>query len=624
MSAPAAAPAFAQPPGALSQLDDELARQAPFAQMSREHRLQLLRGAEQVDYADDEVVLEPASGPVRHLYVVRRGAVVGSGRLAAPAPFVVEPGEVFPAAALLGDRPVTATYRARGDTACLRMPRALVDDVAAHSPAFADHLNRRVRQLLELAQRALQGQHAARALAELPLESPLARFVRATPPLAVGPRTPLAQALRAMHERGVGSIVVVSDAGAALGILTQHDIVERVALAERALATPIAAVMSAPVHTLDVAQRAHDAALLMGSRGVRHVPITRDGRVVGIVSERDLFALQRLSLRQLGAAIDGAADVALLREAAADIRRYAVQLLAQGVQARALTELFSHLNDRLTARLVTLAAHEHGLDLADACWLAFGSEGRGEQTIATDQDNGIVHRDGADNARWRAFGRAVNLALDACGYPLCKGGIMAGEPACCLSRSEWLHRFERWIEHGAPQDLLHASIFFDLRPLAGAAELAQPLRAFVAARAAGTPRFLRQLAENALQHGPPLAWYGAIGVDTIDLKMQGTAIFVEAARLLALATGTAATATRERLLCAGKALGVPDDEVQSWVAGFEYLQLLRLGAQVAAGDGADPNRCDIAALNAIDRRVLRETLRVARTLQQRVELDYMR
>jgi CBS domain-containing protein len=606
----------------LAQLDAELAGHAPFAQMSSAHRRRFIEAAEPVHFAPGEIVLEPSAGVVEHLYFVRQGGVSGEQRLGAPGPFAIEVGELFPVSAALGGRAVTARYMASGDTFCLRVPAAVARALVADSAPFGDFVNRRMLQLLELSQRALQGRMANAAVAEQSLEAPLARFVRKKPPLSVPPATPLVQALQAMQAQRVGSVLVTDEAGAAVGILTRHDMLDRVVLPRRDLAVPIAEVMSAPVHTLDVEQRAHDAALLMSREGVRHVPITERGRVVGIVSERDLFALQRLSLRQLGGAIDGAPDIATLQEAAADIRRFAAQLLAQGVQARALTELISHLNDRLAARCYTLLAVQQGLDPMQGCWLAFGSEGRGEQTIATDQDNGLIHP--GDPAAWLALGEAVNQALDACGYPLCQGGVMAGRPACCLTAEGWRERFAHWIDHGAPQDLLNASIFFDLRPVAGNRALADPLQRYIAERAAATPRFLKQMAVNALEHRPPLAWHGGIAGDAIDLKLQGTAIFVEAARLLALAAGVTATGTRARLEALAAPLAIPAAEVSAWVAGFEYLQLLRLGVQAGGAAPGQANRVEVATLNGIDRRVLREVLRVARQLQQRLELDYLR
>jgi CBS domain-containing protein len=605
----------------LAQLDTELSGHAPFSQMLPAHRRRFIEAAEQVYFSPDELLLEPASGPVTHLLYVRQGGVCGEQRLGAPGPFAIEPGEIFPVSAVLGGRAVTASYKARGDTFCLRVPAAVVRELVEQSAPFADFVSRRVLQLMELSQRALQGSFASRAMAEQSLDAPLSRFVGKAP-LAVPPSTPLARALGDMQQRRVGTVLVVDDDGAAIGILTRHDLLDRVVLPQCSLSLPISQVMSAPVYALDLQQRAHDAALLMSREGIRHVPITERGRVVGIVSERDLFALQRLSLRQLGQAIDGAGSTGLLKEAAADIRRLAAQLLAQGVQARQLTELISHLNDRLAARAYELLAREQGLDPAQGCWLAFGSEGRSEQTIATDQDNGLIHP--GDQAAWLRLGDAVNQVLDACGYPLCQGGVMAGRPACCLTADQWRQRFEQWIEQGAPQDLLNASIFFDLRPVAGNLALAEPLQRFVAERARATPRFLKQMAVNALEHRPPLAWHGGIAGDAIDLKLQGTAIFVEGARLLALAAGVLATGTRDRLEALAAPLQIPASEIAAWVAGFEYLQLMRLGVQAGGATSDNANRIELSTLNEIDRRVLRETLRVARRLQQRLELDYLR
>ncbi len=627
-AAPAPPPAVPSA-GLLAPMAAELMRHAPFQQMAPAQVERFVGAAEQLYFAPGETVLTPAGGPVTHLLCIRRGAVSGQhGMAELSGGFLYEAGDLFPVGALLGARAVTATYTSQGDSFCLRVPLAAVQALAADSVPFADFLNRRVQQFLELSRRALQSAAASQALAQQSLATPLGTLARRAP-LAVALHTPLAEALALMHEHRVGSVLVVDSAASAVvrGILTRHDILGRVTLPQVPLATAIEQVMTSPVHTLTVADTAQDAALLMSQHGMQHVPVTDDGRLVGIVSERDLFALQRLSIKHVGSALEAAADVPALRAAATDIRRFAAQLLAQGVHARQLTELVSHLNDRLTARLVALLAAQHGLDMGRACWLAFGSEGREEQTLATDQDNGLVFvSDDADaeRPRWLAFGQAVNQALDDCGYPLCRGGIMAGQPACCLSPGEWRERFASWIEHGAPQDLLNAAIFFDLRPLAGRIALAAPLREFIVEQAAATPRFLRQMAQNALSRRAPLNWHGALAGDSIDLKLQGTGLFVEAARLLALAAGSAETSTRRRFEALAVPLHIPVSETAAWAAGFEHLQLLRLVAQSARPGEAGANRCDIGALNDIDQRVLRDTLRVLRRLQQRIELDYLR
>ena len=619
----------------LAQLRAELARYAPFAQMLPAHVERFISAAEQVYHAPGDTLLAPADGPPTHLVCIRQGHVTGRrGDSETAGGFEYDAGDLFPVGAVMGARAVEATYRAHDDVFCLRLPVAEVHALAALSAPFADFLGRRVLKQLDLSRRAMQTAFSSQMLAEQSLETPLGELALKAP-VTVLPHTPLAQALATMHERQIGSILVVDEAGAAQGILTRHDILARVALAQVPLDTPIAQVMSTPIRSLGVRDTAHDAALLMSRHTLRHVPVTRDGRVVGLVSERDLFAMQRLSLKNVSTAIRAAADVGALAAAAQDIRRFARNLLGQGVAARQLTQLISHLNDLLTEHVVLLLARERGMDLQAACWLAFGSEGRSEQTIATDQDNGLVFVSAspdADRPRWLAFANRVNDALDRCGYPLCRGNVMASNPDCCLSVGEWSERFAHWMERGAPEDLLKASIYFDLRPLVGRAELAQPLRELVAGRAAALPRFISQLADNALRNRPPLNWRGAIetqaveGRETVDLKLNGTAIFVDVARLYALAHGVSCTGTRERFEALAPLLKVQPHESQAWVAGFEYLQMLRLQAQMArpADAAGNPNLVDLQALNDIDRRMLKETFRVARRLQQMIELDYRR
>ena len=478
---------------------------------------------------------------------------------------------------------------------------------------------------------------APQALTEQFFEQPLGSLPRRAP-VAVGPGATLGEALRLMQAQGTGSVLLLDAEGRPQGILTRHDLLPRVALARPPLdidATPIADVVTQPVHALDVSQPVQEAALAMARLGIRHVPLTEGGRVVGLVSERDLFSLHRRSIRQLGAGLRSAASPQELVALAPGIRRFAADLHAQGVGAKALTDLVCHLNDTLTVRLFDLLCAAHGLDPGRGTWVAFGSEGRGEQTVATDQDNGLVLDDavdGAERERWLAMAREANTWLDACGFPLCKGGVMAGNPACCLRQAEWAARFRRWIAQGEPEDLLNASIYFDLRALAGAQVLAEPLRRCIAEEAPGSARFLRLLADNSLRLRPALSWWGGLDTESdgdrrwIDLKLHGTAVFVDGARPMALAKGVDAAGTRDRLEQAGARLGVGESERRAWVGAFDALQMWRMRIQLESPERASgpfPNRVDVRTLHDLDHKVLKEALRAAQGLQQRIRLEWL-
>lgn len=623
----------------LEYLKQRLVKHAPFSEIPSKDLDCLLEGCAETYFAPNEIIVRPEDGPPAHLYYVEKGSTVGRKGLAdlSSTGFQYEAGEMFPVNAFLAKRAVTATYTAREDTFCLMFTFESVQALARKSPVFSDYLTRRTMQFLDLSRKAIQVAYSSQTLAEQTLEKPL-RDVCRQEPFSCAPNTPLKHVLEVMHEHRIGSMIVVNEQMTVEGILTRQDVLSRVALAQKPLTSLISEVMNTPVHTLDESATAQDAALLMSRFGIRHVPVTRHGRLSGIVSERDIFAMQRLSLKQISSNIRAAQDTEMLRLCAGDIRSFAKNLLGQGIAAKQLTELISHLNDVLTERILEVVGNRMGIDANAYCWLSFGSEGRSEQTIATDQDNGLLfvsEQPETDRPRWLAFGREVNQTLDQCGYPLCKGNIMASNPDCCMTAQEWLAHISRWIGVATPENLLRVNIFFDLRPLAGNKALAQPLRDFIVTRAKETPLFLRLLAENIMRFRPPLNWHGSIDtteideVRTLDLKKQGTAVFVDAARFFSLAFGVDEVNTRKRFEAVAARLSVEDPRRDAWVSAFEFLQMMRLRIQLDEGVSVpnlqdQPNVVNYDVLDNIDRRILKECFRVGRRLQQRIESEYMR
>ena len=447
-------------------------------------------------------------------------------------------------------------------------------------------------------------------------------------------RDPLRRRLELMQREQVGAIVVVDAEGAPEGIFTERDLVRYAAAGEIALEGPISAYMTPDPISLPATATLYEAALVMARHGIRHLLVCDGRKLAGVVSERSLFALQRQSMREVIAAIGVAHDLDGLQRAAAEIRTLAKDMLAQGVSAEPLTQLIATLNDRLTSRILDLEAERHDLGGIAFCWLALGSEGRHEQTLSSDQDNAIVFEaEGpADAARARLapFARAVNATLDACGFPLCEGEIMARNPKWCLSAAEWRMRFGEWIRNPHPEALLNANIFFDFRALWGEGELADDLRAWLSAVAADAQGFLRMMARNALESRPPLGFFGGVQTSgegaetgTIDLKTQATRIFTDAARIFALAAGADEQNTGARLRHAGAMRKVPTEETEAIVDAFYFLLLLRLRHEhLDSPGGPRGHRIDPRTLNELERRILKEALRLATKVQQRLALDF--
>ncbi len=468
------------------------------------------------------------------------------------------------------------------------------------------------------------------------MSSPLSAVVRREP-VTCTPETTAREVLEIMHDLSIGSMVAVVD-GFPVGVFTLHDVLNRVALPQTDLDQPIISLMSTSLYTLPPQAFAYEAALLMAKMGSRHVLVTDNGKLVGVVSERDLFALQRVGLRQISTTIRTARDIDTLKQAGKDIHQLAQNMLAQGVAAEQLTQFLSTLNDLLTVRIIELeldrAQDDPGWVDIDFCWMAMGSEGRFEQTLSTDQDNGIIFQTPANTtpeqvrARLLPLAASINVALDACGFPLCKGGIMASNPRWCLSSEEWENTFSQWISRGDGQELMNASIFFDFRPLFSHMELAQQLRSWLNGKLKNNRMFLRKMVENALGNRPPLSLLRNFLVEkkgdsqnTLNLKINGATPFVDAARIFALASGSNETSTAQRLRAACEAWRMDRAETDAWIESFLYIQLLRLRLQHHQTEKHEilSNRVNPDTLNALDRHILKETFRQARILQSVLE-----
>ncbi len=619
------------------------AAHAPFDRMEPAHLLWMLERMGLAYYAQGEVIVSPEQGVVGRFLVIKQGMVQGEQNVAnaseADTWLELMEGECFPLGALLAHRPVASIYRAAKDTFCYELPAADFHNVLGMSAPFRDFCTRRIANLLEHSKQVIQAQFTQSSAGQQSLTSALSSIIHGAT-ITCSPQTSVRDALELMRDSRIGSMVAVDDVGRPLGILTLPDVLARIALPQISLDQPVISVMTKQLTTLPPHAMAHEAALVMAKQGFRHVLVVQNERLVGLVSEKDLFALQRVGLRQIGSAIRHAQGVEDLQQASADIRSMAHNMMAQGVAAEQLTQFISTFNDQLTVRIIELefAASHPVMAAEQLCWIALGSEGRFEQTLSTDQDNALIFTvpEGmtADQVRAQMLpvARRINETLALCGFPLCRGNVMASNPQWCLSLEEWKHIFLDWIINSAPEALLHATIFFDFRSLYGAHALAEELRVWLAKVAIDNTRFQHQMAENAMRNRPPLGVVRdfVLGKEnTLDLKLNGITPFVDAARIFSLEVGVTNTGTVQRLRQSAAILHIPETEVDGWINAFLFIQMLRLRHHYEVSvqhrdvdTHALNNLIDPAMLNELDRRILKEAFRQARKVQSRLALNY--
>jgi CBS domain-containing protein len=610
----------------------------PFSRMGRKDLEFIAERFKLAYFPVGTTIVDPADGVAQHLHIIQRGHVRVQNTATGTDDEVRGPGECFPVAALAAGTAGARRFEATEDVFCYQLTRDDFESLRLRSVPFAEYCTAILESIVQQSLGQLRHNFSQRAVEQRTLLEPLKLLVRREA-VFCETGTTIRQALEAMKQERIGTIAVVDSERRPVGIFTLTDLMDRVVLQGVDLATPVSEVMTPAPGTLEELATAQEALSLMAQLGYHQLMVTREGRLVGVVSERDLFALQRVTMRNIMQSIRLARDLTGLQRARRDIDALSDNLVAQGAAAEPLTHTITALNDALSERLFGLLAPRFELGGLDWCWLSVGSEGRREQTVATDQDNAILFECPAGDAeavrpRLLLFARAVNDALAELGFPLCSGDIMARNPDYCLTGEEWRSRFAGWVREPTPEALLQANIFFDFRALYGSTVLAEHLRSWLCGVTPENRLFQRLLVANALQAEPPLGMIRSFRTDdgehagTIDLKTHGTRIFVDAARAFALALGIAETNTAQRLRLAGRRLNIDERETDSAVEAYHFLQMLRLRAQRGALEerhdaGEVPrttvNRIDPYALNDLDKRMLKEAFRQARSLQQRLE-----
>ncbi len=274
--------------------------------------------------------------------------------------------------------------------------------------------------------------------------------------------------------------------------------------------------------------------------------------------------------------------------------------------AATVGRVLAAVNDALTVRLLVLSGERLGPAPCAYVWLALGSGGRCEETLGSDQDNAVAYRDATAGQYFADLAELAVSGLAAAGLPRCPGGYVATRWRYPLD--EWERMFRRWLDGPDPQALVEAEVLFDFRTVHG--DLPTASLAAIVRRGGGHRRFTTQMARAAVSFPPPLGLFGRIRTShgTLDLKRAGIAAIVLLARLYALAAGSEARSTPDRLAAAARAGTLSRDGADRLARAYRVLTDLRWRAR--------GNRLQLGDLAPADRRALLDALRAVHDMQQ--------
>jgi len=449
------------------------------------------------------------------------------------------------------------------------------------------------------------------------------------PPIACPPDTTIRDAARQMRARNISSLAVV-EGDTLRGIVTTTDLSHRVVAEAIDGTLPVTTIMTPDPVTLGSDALASDVLHIMHERHIGHLPITEDGRLIGMVTQTDLTRLQAVTSAQFVSDIAHARTAEGMARTTAQIPQLLVQLVASGNRHEVVTRLITDIADAATRRLLTLAEDRFGPPPAPYAWLACGSQGRREQTGVSDQDNCIIIDDRAGDADMAYFEKLADFVCDglnACGYVYCPGDMMATNPRWRQPLRVWRQYFDGWIAKPSPESQMLASVMFDLRVIGGAAELFTGLQQDTLQRARANSIFVAHMVSNAMKHTPPLGMLRGFATirsgenkNAIDLKHNGVVPVTDLARVYALQGQLTAVNTRARLEAAAKAGVLSKTGASDLTDAYDLIAQTRLDHQAnRVRHGQAPNNFLAPGdLSDFERSHLRDAFVVVKTLQSAI------
>ena len=569
-----------------------------------------------------QTILTRGGEPSQFLYIVCKGSVdlLRSGDQVVDT---LGPGEAFGHPSLIRGQPPLVTVRAHTDTLLYLLPAPIFHRLRAEQPQFAAFFAASVIERLGYALQLRQAESNP-ALFQTRLRDLIAR-----PPVSISPDATVGEAARLMRAERISSLIVEHDP---LGIITDRDLRNRVLAEGLSDATPVRRVMSAPATVISADALAFEGLLLMLERGIHHLPLVDGERVVGVVTHTDILRRQSNSPLFLPRLLQRATSLADLRRYTDQVAEAVITLIDAGARVSDIGRVVAVAHDALLQRLLHDAEAQLGPPPVPYAWLVLGSEGRYEQTLRTDQDNALVYDDEASPEAVLYFEQLAELVvgwLVECGFPRCPGNIMATNPEW-RPLSVWQRYFRRWIEVPDEESLLRIAIFFDYRQVYGTLPAESILRT-ITQHAADHRIFMARLARAALRQPAPLTFFRQVALerrgeqrDLLDLKLRGTAMVVDLARLFGLEAHSNETNTIARLRAAMTAGVLSREDGDNLISAFELLSTLRLQhqqQQIAQGLPPD-NLVNFHQLSLRERREVKESLQVIASVQRGVALMF--
>ena len=608
---------------------DELSQHPPFSECAGELLLLLAEHTEVQYLHTDKVLFTQGDDLHPFIYTVAKGGVElwKAGEMVDR----VDPGE------MLGLRTLfeTGTYKAEArtlagkDALLYAIPKDVADQFLLQNPDTAHFFqldwkgNREDFVPSGISLRRLIKRRIDHI--DLPITQTRERLLT-TEALSVAPETSLLEVVRQMNESKSDAAIIVDPLHHPLGIITDKDIRRSIASEDFSRERPVEDFMSTPVHTFQDALTYAEAMSAMTEKRIHHLIITADGTsksaLLGMISDHDVLLEQALNPSVISKKLERVRSGKELERLNARIETLRSNYLRADISMSYLMNLMGQFYADLFRASLSLAHRELGPAPCAYTWISFGSLGREEQVLRTDQDHGLVYAEEKHADYFAALASSVSEQMKILGFEEDHFGVSATSNLWRGTPSQWHKRLLSWVQQPDEEALLRLSIVQDARAIAGDTQLALPAFNAFYTKLAQQQNTLVLLAKDALRNPSPLNFFKRFKLEEgglFDLKLRAILPFIDAAKVLSAAAGkTHLSSTKARLESAKD--GSNEELITSAQHAYEILLQLRLKFGQKGGDHG--RYFDPAQLDQLDRQLLRNVLKTLEALQAHLKLKF--
>lgn len=455
--------------------------------------------------------------------------------------------------------------------------------------------------------------------------------------LACAADTPVYVAAKMMAEHKISCIFISDENAKIIGYATDITLRDNVVAKLIDSNTEIRHVMDNPIVSIDTQAYVYEAILKMYRTKARYILLEENDVYVGCVSRNKLLSEQAQSPLVFIQSVKLALSVDELKSKWDKVPEIVTQLLSRGLNAEIVNQVITTVADTIAIKVIEETIRETGTPPAKFVFMVLGSEGRKEQTLKTDQDNGLIYEDKANEHRelvreyFLKFAEIVSERLNYIGFSYCTGGFMAKNPDYTHSLSYWKRNYKSWIEESLPETVIKFSTFFDCRYLYGDASILDELTAYLDEELQKPlDKLFFFMAKNALQYEPPLTFFKRIrtftqgSVEVFDIKKAMTPI-VDLIRVYALRNHIFEVNTGERLKALRKKGVFTETEFFELLQSYYFLMSVRLKKQASQimYDKAEPdNYINISTLTKIEVGTIKEIFKTIQNFQQKIKMEF--